>query len=79
MRTDPAAGSAFSDYRWSLVALEKTIREAGSDAELSCYIGPLGKMVGISDSRTLKILKNVCIEGDSPMQALRDVLAGVPL
>jgi hypothetical protein len=79
MRTDLAAISAFNDYQMPLKLLEQAVKHAGKDVEFYCYIHTLGKSVEISDYRTLKRLKDICIEGDSPMQALRDVLAAVGL
>jgi hypothetical protein len=79
MRIAPAAVSDFAEYRKAFTSLEQALRYAGNEVEFYCYIGDRGKMVEISEYNTLSILEEICIEGDSPVQALKDVFAAVRL
>jgi hypothetical protein len=70
--------AAFEGYANPLRSLEEAFNKAGTSVSFYAFVAPLGnKMVDIirkSASRKL-----VCIEGDSPAQAVKDVAAAVKL
>jgi hypothetical protein len=79
MIIDEQHKDAFAEYKDSLFLLEKTFILAGLSVSFRCFVAPLNnKMVDVlykNKSRN----KLICIEGDSPAQAVKDVAAGVRL
>jgi hypothetical protein len=76
MKIKPGHREAFAAYIPSLEMLEKTFRKAGAGIVFDCYISPsLGKAIWLWKGGNL--LGSVCIEGDSPIQAVKDVTAKV--
>jgi len=76
--------AAFQDYAKPLEKLEKSFNEAGLPLAFHALVDPFGnKMIRVmSVNPNNKIIRNskiICIEGDSPAQAVKDVAAGVRL
>jgi len=79
MILDPQHKAAFAEYEASLRQLEMTFYSAGLVVNFYCSVDPLGnKMVDVLNKNKSRN-KLVCIEGDSPAQAVKDVAAGVRL
>jgi hypothetical protein len=77
MILDSQHAAAFEGYAKPLRSLEKAFRKAGTSVSFYAFVAPLGnKMVDIRKSASHKL---VCIEGDNPAQALKDVAAAVKL
>ncbi|MDR1949157.1 MAG: hypothetical protein LBQ38_07180 [Spirochaetaceae bacterium] len=67
---------AFTEYDPSLRSLEQSLKRAGLPIRFLAWVHPnLGKVICIKVKRESVI--SVCIEGDSPVQALKDVVAGI--
>jgi len=78
MILDEQHADAFYRYAKPLEKLEKSFNKAGLPITLFCFEDPFGnRMVKIIPNRAA--LKIICIEGDSPAQAVKDVAAGVRL
>jgi hypothetical protein len=69
---------AFAGYEGPLRSLEQSFRRAGLPLSFLADVIPVrGKIVHIRIRG--KILKSIYIEGDSPVQAVKDVAEAVPL
>jgi hypothetical protein len=68
----------FKDYLLPLRFLEKSLRAAGLDIEFRAVAAESG-MKWIEIRHEGKSPFAVCIEGDNPAQAVKDVAAGVML
>lgn len=78
MILDQQHQAAFEGYAESLRSLEEAFRKAGYMITFYAVNAPLGnKIVKILKGKT--VLKTICIEGDSPAQAVKDVAAAVRL
>jgi hypothetical protein len=78
MILDPQHQAAFEQYAEPLRSLEEAFRRSGIMITFFAIDAPLGnKMVQIL--RGKKVVKTVCIEGDNPAQAVKDVAAAVKL
>jgi uncharacterized protein YbjT (DUF2867 family) len=76
--TLPCDIPVFEGYTPALKALERALRKAGMRITFLADVSPdLGKKVHIRKSG--KIIKTICIEGDSPAQAVKDVAGAAPL
>lgn len=76
MKINPEYLAAFAAYAPSLGALEKALRKAGADIVFECGVSPsLGKKILITGNG--RLLGLVCIEGDSPIRAVKDVTDAV--
>jgi hypothetical protein len=79
MRLDGEYYNAFTEYRDSLCRLEAAFNSAKIPLGFRLFVAPLeNKMVEIS-FRNRREKKLVCIEGDSPAQAVKDVASAVRL
>jgi len=71
--------AAFAEYEKPLRHLEKAFNKTGLAVRFYCFVAPPdNKMVDIV-RLTGGRLNLVCIEGDSPAQAVKDVAKGVRL
>jgi hypothetical protein len=78
MILDQQNQAAFEGYAEPLRSLEESFRKAGIMITFFAINAPPGnKMIQILKGKT--VLKTVCIEGDSPAQAVKDVAAAVKL
>jgi hypothetical protein len=78
MILDEQHEAAFQRYSKPLRKLERTFKKAGHPLTLHCFEDSSGnRMVRIIPQKAS--VKIVCIEGDSPAQAVKDVAAGVRL
>jgi nicotinamidase-related amidase len=78
MILDPQHKDAFEDYREPLKSLEEAFRKSGITVTFFAFEAPLGnKLIQILRGKT--VVKTVCIEGDSPAQAIKDVAQAVKL
>jgi hypothetical protein len=78
MLLDPKDQAAFKGYVDALRSLEASFREAGVPLSFYAFEAPLeNKMVQIIRGKA--VIKTVCIEGDNPAQAVKDVAAAVEL
>jgi hypothetical protein len=78
MILDSQHAAAFEGYAKPLRSLEKAFSQAGNPVRFYAFVAPLSnKMVEIIRKPASR--KLVCIEGDSPAQALKDVAAAVKL
>jgi hypothetical protein len=76
--TLPGDIPAFDDYTPALKALERSLRKAGLGINFLADVSPTyGKNIHIR--KQARIIKTICIEGDSPAQAVKDVAGAVPL
>jgi len=79
MIIDEQHKAAFAEYEAPLRQLEMVFHSAGLVVSFRCFVAPgNNKMVDVlykNKSRN----KLICIEGDSPAQAVKDVAAGVRL
>jgi hypothetical protein len=72
------SAGAFEGYAPALRALESSFRKAGLEISFHAHDSPLrGKMVSIRGESCNDIIKIICIEGDSPAQAVKDVARAV--
>jgi hypothetical protein len=78
MILDQQHKDAFERYAEPLRSLEKAFRLAGTLITFFALDAPLGNKV-VQILRDQKLVKTVCIEGDSPAQAVKDVAAAVRL
>ena len=79
MIIDKQHKAAFAEYKDSLFLLEKTFILAGLFISFRCFVDPLNnKMVDVTNKNKTRN-RLICIEGDSPAQAVKDVAAGVRL
>jgi hypothetical protein len=77
MILDSQHEAAFAEYEASLRLLEKAFNETGLSIRFRCFVAPSNnKMVDVLTEKNYR-LKLVCIEGDSPAQAVKDVAAAV--
>jgi hypothetical protein len=78
MILDPQHKAAFAEYEESLQKLEGAFNFAGERITFHGFVAPpSNKMVVIVDKNPNKRSKIICIEGDNPAQAVKDVAAGV--
>ena len=78
MILDEQHRAAFDGYAKPLAKLEKSFNKAGLPLTFLCFMDAFGnKMVRVIPSRSNQ--KILCIEGDNPAQAVKDVAAGVRL
>jgi hypothetical protein len=78
MILDPQCQAAFEHYEEPLRSLEKAFCKSGIMITFFAIDAPLGnKMVRIF--RGEEVIKTVCIEGDSPAQAVKDIAAAVKI
>jgi hypothetical protein len=78
MTLDKQHKPAFEGYEEPLKSLEEAFNRAGVKIRFYAFVAPLeNKMVRIFINRAEK--KTVCIEGDSPAQAVKDVAGAVKL
>jgi hypothetical protein len=68
---------AFKDYRIPLRALEKSFRTAGLNIEFDAFVNSEMRLIGVIYNGKPK--NCIAIEGDSPVQAVKDVAAAVIL
>jgi hypothetical protein len=79
MTLDEQHKDAFAGYEVPLRFLENAFNSAGLLIKPRCFVAPANnKMVDVLTEKNYR-LKLVCIEGDSPAQAVKDVAAGVGL
>jgi len=79
MILDEQYQAAFAEYEAPLRQLENAFQMAGLNVSFRCFVTPLNsKMVDVL-YRNKSRNKFLCIEGDSPAQAVKDVAAGVKL
>jgi hypothetical protein len=78
MIIDEKVQAAFAEYEKPLGFLQSSFILAGLAVGFNCLIDPVyGKVVEVyKDNKSSRI---ICIEGDSPAQAVKDVAAGVRL
>jgi hypothetical protein len=70
--------AAFAEYEAPLRQLEKAFDSAGMLISFGCFVAAFNnKMVEIYQNK--KRAKIICIEGDSPAQAVKDVAQAVAL
>ena len=68
----------FQAYEKPLLKLEKSFNKAGLPIRFHAFADPFGnKMVRVTGGGSAQ--KIICIEYDSPAQAVKDVAAGVSL
>jgi len=81
MILDEQHKAAFAEYAKPLEKLEKKFNRAGIPVKLRAFVAPReNKMVMVEITYTNQRFMNlICIEGDSPAQAVKDVAAGVRL
>jgi len=78
MILDQWNASAFKGYAKPLERLEKSVNKAGLALAFHVFTDAFGnKMVRVRSQRSPQ--KIICIEGDSPAQAVKDVAARVRL
>jgi hypothetical protein len=70
--------NAFSEYGTSLRYLEKSFNKAGLPVTFRCVATP-NKTKIVDIIKNFKVIKQICIEGDSPAQAVKDVAEAVKL
>ena len=76
MILDTWNAEAFLEYARPLKKLEKSFRSAGLFLTFHAFVDPFGnKMVRVIPNKATP--KIICIEGDNPVQAVKDVAAGV--
>jgi len=79
MILDEQHKAAFADYEDSLRQLENAFSLADLPVSFRCFVDPLNnKMVDVTNKNKTRN-KLICIEADSPAQAIKDVAAGVRL
>ncbi|MDR0583583.1 MAG: hypothetical protein LBG57_04450 [Treponema sp.] len=77
MRIDPCDQEAFTGYMTALRTLEEAFNMAGALVSFHCRNSPtFGKNILIKKGNAANVIS---IEGDSPVQAVKDVAAAVRL
>jgi len=79
MRLDEQHKAVFTDYEASLRSLEEAFNLAGLPISFYCSVDPLGNKMVEATNKKKKRINLICIEADSPAQAVKDVAAGVRL
>ena len=70
--------AAFKDYAKPLELLEQSFNQAGLPVRFHAFTDPFkNKMVRVTGGRSKQKLLLLCIEGNSPAQAVKDVAAKV--
>ena len=78
MILDTQHANAFDGYAKPLQKLEKAFNKAGHRITFHAFLDPFGnKMVRVSPNKSLQ--KVICIEGECPAQAIKDVAARIRL
>ena len=80
MIIDKEDKNAFADYEAAFYKLEMAFGYAKAYIEFHCFVlPPNNKIVEVLNRKNKKRLCLICIEGDSPAQAVKDVAAAVRL